>query len=108
MTAGLGIMAELQAVGGVIARAEAGLAAGSLLDLAPLESLIDDLCRRIEGLPAAEGRKMQPKLLALIDDFGRLGGAIETKMAELKAEMGEAAGRRVAVSAYSKSSATQE
>jgi hypothetical protein len=108
MTASHEIMAELQAVGGVIARAEAGLAAGALFDLAPLEGLIEDLCHRIEGLSAAEGRRVQPELLALVDDFGRLGRAIESKMAELKAEMGDAAGRRAAVSAYSKSSATRK
>lgn len=104
MTAKHDIIAELQSVGGTIARAEASLAAGSILDLAPLEGIIEDLCHRIEGLPAEEGRDMQPRLLALIDDLGRLGRSIERALTELKGEMGEIAGRRHAVTAYNKTS----
>ena len=97
-------MAELNAVGGVIARAEADLAAGAILDLAPLESHIHELCTRIEGLPPGEGRALQPRLLALADDFGRLGQSIEAMMSEVKAEIGEISGRQQAARAYAKSS----
>ena len=97
-------MADLDAVGDVIARTEADLAAGAILDLAPLESHIQELCTRIEGLPPGEGRALQPKLLALADDFGRLGQSIEAMMSELRAEMGEVSGRQRAASAYAKSS----
>jgi len=102
MTSSAEIMVELQALGGVIARAQADLAAGSLLDLSSLEDDIEDLCGRIEGLPAEDGRRLQPRLVAIIDDFGRLGQAIEAKMDELKSLMGDPAGRRLAHSAYSK------
>ena len=47
---------------------------------------------------------MQPRLLALIDDLGRLGRSIERALTELKGEMGEIAGRRHAVTAYNKTS----
>jgi hypothetical protein len=102
MTLSNEVMADLQALGGIIARAQTDLAADSLLDLAPLEGLIEDLCRRIESLPAAEGRIVQPRLLALVDDFGRLGRSIEQKMEGLKSQMGDVTERRLAVSAYSK------
>ncbi len=98
------LMADLDAAGGIIARTEAELAAGAVLDLAPLESHIQELCARIEGLPPGEGRALQPKLLKLADDFGRLGRSIEAMMSEVKAEMGEVSGRQRAASAYAKSS----
>jgi hypothetical protein len=98
------IMADLDAVDGMIARAEADLAAGAVLDLAPLESHIEELCTRIEGLPPGEGRDVQSKLVALADSFGRLGRSIEATMSEIKTEMGEVSGRQRAASAYAKSS----
>lgn len=98
------IMAELDAVGGQIARAEADLAAGAVLDLGSMERHITELCTRIQGLPPGEGRALQPKLLALADDFGRLGRSIEAMMSEVSAEMGEVSGRQRAASAYAKSS----
>ncbi len=102
MTSSAEIMVELQALGGIIARAQAELAGDSLLDLSSLEGSIEDLCRRIEGLPAEDGRRLQPRLVAIIDDFGRLGRSIEAKMEELKGQLGDASGRRRAHSAYSK------
>ncbi|MHA1152519.1 MAG: hypothetical protein ACTSQ7_07625 [Alphaproteobacteria bacterium] len=98
------IMAELDAVGGIIARVEADLAAGVVLDFAPLESQIQELCIRIEGLPPGEGRALQSKLLALVDTFGHLGRSIEAAMSKLKVEMGGVSGRQRAASAYAKSS----
>ncbi len=97
-------MADMDAVSAIIARTEADLAAGAILDLAPLERHIQELCTRIEGLPPGEGRALQPKLLSLADDFGRLGQSIEAMMGEVKAEMGQVSGRQRAASAYAKSS----
>ena len=101
MSATREIMAELNTIGGIIARAETDLAADSIFDLTPLESLIEDLCRRIENLPPDQGRDIQPRLLALIDDFGQLGRSIDRKMSDIKSEMGGVMGRRQAMTAYS-------
>ena len=98
------IMADLDAVSGVLARVESELAAGVVLDLSPLENHVETLCARIESLPPGEGRPLQPKLLALADAFGRLGQSIETAMDDVKAEVGEISGRKRAASAYAKSS----
>ncbi len=98
------IMADLDAAGGIIARAEADLAAGVTLDFAPLESQIEALCARIDGLPPGEGRVLQSKLLALADTFGHLGRSIDAAMNELKVEMGGVSGRQRAASAYGKNS----
>ena len=97
-------MAELDAVSGIVARTEAELAAGAGLDLAPMEGRIQELCTRIEDLPPGEGRALQPKLLTLADDFGRLGRSIEAMMSEVKAEIGGISGRQQAARAYAKSS----
>ncbi len=98
------IMADLDAIGSALTRAEADLAAGAILDLAPLERHIEELCTRVEGLPPGEGRDVQAKLLALADAFGHLGQSIEATMSEIKTEMGEVSGRQRAASAYAKSS----
>ena len=97
-------MADLGAVGVIIARTEADLAAGAVLDLSPLESHVRELCTRIEGLPPGDGRTLQPKLRALADDVDRLGRSLEAMMSEVKAEIGQVSGRQRAASAYAKSS----
>ncbi len=102
------IMADLDAVSGIISRAEADLAAGVVLDFSPLESQIVELCARIDGLPPGEGRVLQSKLLALADTFGRLGETIEGAMSELKVELGEVSGRQRAASAYGNSSGSKK
>ena len=98
------LMAELDTVGDIIARAEANLTAGVEFDFTPLESRIEELCTRIEGLPPAEGRALQSRLLALADSFGQLTRSIETALSEVKAEMGGVSGRQRAASAYAKTS----
>ena len=96
------IVAELDTIGGIIARAETDLAAHSILDLTPLEPFIEDLCCRIENLSPEQGRDMRPRLLALIDNFGRLSRSIDRKMSDIKSDMGSVAGRQQAMTAYSK------
>jgi hypothetical protein len=98
------VMKELDTVGGFLARAEADLAAGAVLDIAPLEGQIEKLCTHIGDLPPGEDRSLQSRLLALIDTFGHLGRTIEAALDELKTEMGGVSGRRQAASAYAKSS----
>ncbi len=98
------ILADLDAVGDIIARAEADLASGIDLEFAPLENQIEALCTRIEALPPGEGIALKSRLLALADTFGHLGRSIETALNEVKAEMGGVSGRQRAASAYAKSS----
>ncbi len=98
------IMTDLDAVGGIVARAESELTAGVVVDLSPLENRVESLCARIESLPPGEGRPLQPKLLALADAFGRLGQSIETAMDDANAEVGEISERQRAASACAESS----
>ncbi len=98
------ILADMDAVGSSIERAEAELAAGAVLDLASFEHHIEELCTRVQGLPPGEAREVQSRLLALADAFGHLAQSIEATMSELKTEMGQVSGRQRAASAYAKSS----
>jgi hypothetical protein len=97
------ILADLDAVSEIIARAESELSAGADLDFAPLERQIEELCTRIEALPTGEGRALQSRLLALADTFSHLAQSIEAALNEVKAEMGGVSGRQRAASAYAKS-----
>ena len=98
------IITDLDAVDGIVARAESELAAGVVLDLSPLERQVESLCARIESLPPGEGRPLQPKLLALADAFGRLGQSIESAMADVETEVGENSGRQRAADPRAESS----
>ena len=91
---------DLQAIGGLIAKAHDLVQAGETIDLAPLEPQVLDICSQIEGLPATEGQAVKPRLIALIDNFNRLSQAIEDKLGEVKDSLGQTAGRRQAISAY--------
>ena len=91
---------DLLTVGGLIAKARALVQAGEIIDLAPLEPQVLDICSQIEVLPATEGQAVKPRLIALIDDFNNLSRAIEDKLAEVKDSLGQSAGRRQAISAY--------
>lgn len=102
MSATRGIVAEMDTVVGMIARAETDLTTDTVVDLSPLEPVIEELCCRIESLPPEAGRDIQPRLLSLIDDFDRLGRSIDKKMGDIKSEMSGATGRRQAMTAYSK------
>jgi len=98
------LLADLNAVGGIIARAESDLLQGAILDLSPLEGHIETLCTRIENLPPGEGQSLQAKLLTLADAFGRLSRSIEAAMSDVKSEIGEVSGRQQAANAYANSS----
>lgn len=91
---------DLQALGGLIAKAHDLVQAGELIDLTPLEPQVLEICSQIEELPATEGQTVKSRLIALIDDFNRLGHAIEDKLGEVKGSLGQSAGRRQALSAY--------
>ncbi|MEE8507267.1 MAG: hypothetical protein V3S40_13740 [Kiloniellales bacterium] len=96
------ISEDLQIIGGSVARAQAEVETGQVIDLSPLETEVEILCSRVQQLPADEGQSFRPRLLTLIDEFGRLARTIEQKLKELKGTLGETSDRRQAISAYGK------
>ncbi len=90
----------LGTLAGLISRARAELNTGGLVDLAPLESRVGALCKRLEGLPVEEGGDLRPRLLALIDDLGQLSDSIARRLEGLKRDLSDTAGRHRATRAY--------
>lgn len=95
----------LEALRGLVSRAHHDIAAGAVIDLAPLETRVQDLCNAIAALPRADGVDYRESLIALLDDLGALSNRVETGLEALSNELGTASKRRNAVSAYGKGSA---
>jgi len=102
MTTADSILQDLEALDGVITRARRDIADGGVVDLAPLETRVNQLCAGIDSLQRDQAKGLQPRLLALLDDLDQLTGQIEAGLAALSAELGDHGKRREAVSAYAK------
>ena len=93
---------EIQSIGAVIRHARAGLDAGELIDVSPLEARVDKLCRSLGEAAADDAAHLRGGVLALIDDFGQLAGLIDARLADLRKDLADTGGRTRAVSAYGK------
>ena len=93
---------DLKGLGTALARAEAEVAAGNLIDLGPLEGCVADLCGRLSGLSSEDAESLRPRMLALFDDFDRLTRAIESRLEEVKGALGGTTSRKRAIGAYGK------
>jgi len=102
MTIAGDLLRDIKNLSGLLERAQGELENGTLIDLEPLEPRVEDICQRVAQLPAGEGETIRPRLLALIDDLGRLGKTIENRMTELKDVLGQAADRNRALDAYNR------
>jgi len=100
MTMNTELSREMEAVEAVIQRAQADLAAGRAVDVSPLEGRISVLCEHLAAVPPEDSQAVQPRVLALIDDFSHLAREIESRMAELKEVLKDTSGRARALNAY--------
>lgn len=100
MTAEPELTEELTRIDGLVARARNDLADGAVLDLAPLEGRVTQLCAGIASLPDERGRLFTPRLTALLADLDALGSEIKQGCDALSAELGKSGKRRDAMSAY--------
>lgn len=100
MTAESELNEELTRIDGLVARARNELADGAVLDLAPLETRVAQLCAGIHALPLDEGRGFVPRLTALLTDLEALGGQIKEGCDALSLELGSSGKRRDAMNAY--------
>lgn len=107
MTIAGDLLRDIKELSGLLERAESELENGTLIDLEPLEPRVEDICTRVARLPAGESETVRPRLAALIDDLGRLGAAIETRMAELKDVLAQSGDRNRALEAYNRSGSGQ-
>jgi len=97
-----GLGGLVQALSGVVVRARGELDSGNLVDLTAIETCVSELCAQAATLSPADGRDLRPRLLSLMDDFEHLSKAIESRLGELKRELGDTAGRQNALRAYGK------
>jgi hypothetical protein len=102
MTGADRIADELQLLSGTLNRLHAAFETGETIDLAPIESRVGSLCAGVAALGPAEGGKLRPRLLSLLDDFDSLTRVLEAGLEDLKQQLGDASERRQAVSAYGK------
>jgi hypothetical protein len=102
MTAGEQVRTALDDVQRAIVTATTLVADGKPIDLTGLDQGIASLCGDIAALPAEERRDFKPRLVTLIDELGRLVGAIETQHRTIAAALTNVGSRRSAVNAYGK------
>jgi len=102
MTAGEQVRTALDDAQRAIVTATALVAEGKSIDLTGLDQGVATLCGDIAALPVSERKDFKPRLLALIDELGRLVAEIETQHKEIAAALTGVSSRRNAVSAYGK------
>lgn len=73
---------------------------GQLIELGQLETRIAACCSAVSALPAASGAELQPALVALLDELGRLDQAMRSRQSEIVERLGQTSIRRRAVAAY--------
>lgn len=88
---------------GRLAAARAALEGGGLTSLDGLEADVAALRDMAASLPRGSAERLQPRLLALLDEIDRLGGQLRAGLDQLGRELGDSGKRREAVSAYARS-----
>ena len=96
------ISGSLARIDGMVARARSELAAGAVIDLAPLEERIRGLCAGIQDLPGEAAAPLAKRLTSLLADLEQLHGQIVEGRDALASELGDLGKRRSAVTAYGK------
>ena len=94
---------EIKRLDTMIARARHELGQGVLIDLAPMEGLIEGLCEALQSLPAQEGKQVLPDLTALLDELGQLSNSLDEGLETLKGQLGDHSKRTQGMAAYGKS-----
>lgn len=91
---------ELQSLSTRLCKARQGLAAGTIVDLAPIEQDVTALCRAVERLAPAEAAALRPRLFGLLEEVTELGENLRAGLGELAKLLSDASDRRRALSAY--------
>lgn len=102
MTAGDQVRTALDDVQRAIVTATTMVADGQQIDLSGLDQGVASLCGDIAALSVDERRDFKPRLLALIDELGRLVREIETQHKKIATALTDVNSRRNAVNAYGK------
>ncbi len=85
MTSTREISAEVDAISAAIQRA---LDSGGTIDVCAVEERVGKLCGQLGTLDGGEGAALRPRLEALIEEFARLGTLIETRLENMRGDLG--------------------
>jgi len=95
---GPALVAAFARVAEAIELARETVAAGGLVDVAGLDRRVDDLCRAVVALPAAEARQFETVLKDLIGRLDALGDQVRAHGPGADADAADAARRRARAS----------
>ena len=85
-----------------IRRASQAAEKGDVVDLMPLNSEVDALCKDIGRLPKGESQSLQGDIVGMIDELSHLSDRLNQGLDIIKQELQSLAERQKAVSAYGK------
>lgn len=101
MTGTAEIAKEIRHVTTLVDAARRLVEEGRTIELGQLEARIDACCAAVRDLPrGTETAEIRPAVTALLDEVGRLEGAIRKAQAEIGERLGQAGARRRALAAY--------
>lgn len=84
------IAAQLTAVTDYVRGCETRVVRGEMMDFGGLDRTVIDLCQNITRLPPAEARKMEPRMLQLIEGLDALARNIKEQQAQMQTGGGKA------------------
>lgn len=102
MTASSEPDALLARIEGRLAAARAALEGDGLADLGGLDDDMAALRALAADLPAGRANRLQPRLLALLEEFDRLADRLRAGLDRLGRDLGQTGKRRQAFSAYAR------
>ena len=83
-----------------------GAKRGELVDLAGLDTTIEDLCQELMVLPEPERTQLKPRLIDMIDRLNKLISDLEAQQTLISDDIQDLSSRHRAVSAYGKGANT--
>ncbi|NNG02755.1 MAG: hypothetical protein HKM95_01465 [Inquilinus sp.] len=92
----------LQEVASAVSLARTKVEAGQLIDIAGLESRVDELCQATLALEREVAQPLKPSLLSLVDDLNRLSEGLKKQHCEVAAELQGSHSHSQAAAAYRK------
>lgn len=97
-------LAELQEkmkqIKGVIRTIQTQMGQNQIPDLAPLSQAVNEMCTAIPTLPPADGQKLKPTLLAMLDDVDKIENQLHARKDGLVEQMRKISPNRQALKAY--------
>jgi hypothetical protein len=108
MTHATALKRRLDKAAAVVASARRTLAGGDLVDLAGLDSEVDEICREINELAPEQGHSLRSALITLADGLDLLGQDLRATHEKVAAEIEDTSARQQAAKAYARGQTTDK